>query len=319
MDPTSHKIRAPAASHRVLSANRLGRVEDTLTTTSTEKQSKINKIMSHANENVEGVHVDGTREATNIKMVVSPRDDKEGFHSPMEHNADSSNVGGVGAEDKNDSEATGPSASSAKDEASYLQTLMPGWRRVDCIDRKSVTFASDVKEGGVLTVDDDGGDLAMGAEDERKQGTTAVVEENAGRNIGDFAMTDGGLISSWDVDEGESPYRLAFYEVTEVGDFAVEDENESSMAMDEENERKEGTTAVAEEDAWRNRDDLAMTGAGTLEGSADCDEPGPVLVLPTTLSSPPVEGDEPRSKKRWALILLVLVLLIATILILVFR
>ena len=249
MDPTSHKIRAPAASHRVLSANRLGRVEDTLTTTSTEKQSKINKIMPHANENVEGVHVDGTREATNIKMVVSPRDDKEGFHSPMEHNADSSNVGGVGAEDKNDSEATGPSASSAKDEASYLQTLMPGWRRVDCIDRKSVTFASDVKEGGVLTVDDDGGDLAMGAEDERKQ----------------------------------------------------------------------GTTAVAEEDAWRNRDDLAMTGAGTLEGSADCDEPGPVLVLPTTLSSPPVEGDEPRSKKRWALILLVLVLLIATILILVFR
>jgi hypothetical protein len=260
--PTSHKIRALAATHILIYL--LIDLEETLTTTSTETQSKINKIMSNANEHVEGVHDDRTREATNIKMMVS-RDDKEGFHSPMDYNADSSNVGGVGAEDKNDSEATGPSASSAKDEASYVQTLMPGWRRVDCINRKSVTFASDVKEGGVLTVDDDGGDLAMGAEDERKQGTMAVVEENAGRNIGDFAMTDGGLISSWDVDEGESPYRLAFYEVTEVGDFAVEEENESSMAMDEENERKEGTTAVAEEDAWLNRDDLAMAGVGTLE------------------------------------------------------
>ena len=91
------------------------------------------------------------------------------------------------------------------------------------------------------------------------------------------------------------------------------------MAMDEEYERKEGTTAVAEEDAWRNRDDLAMTGRGTLEGSADCGESEPALVLSTTLSSPPVEGDDPRSKKIWALLLLVLVLLIATIIILVFR
>ncbi len=72
---------------------------------------------------------------------------------------------------------------------------------------------------------------------------------------------------------------------------SVEEENESSK----ENERKEGTTAVAEEDAWLIRDDLAMAGVGTLEGSADCDEPEPVLVLPTTISSPPVEGDEPLS------------------------
>jgi hypothetical protein len=216
----------------------------------------------------------------------------------MEHNADSSDVGGVGAEDYNDIEATRPSSSAlAKDETSYVQTLMPEWRRVASIDRKSVKFASDVKEGGVITVDDDSGDLAMGAEEGQTEGTTAVAEKDAGRNIGDFAMTDGGLISSWDVDEGESPYRQAFYEVAEVGDFAVEEENEKSMAMDEEYERKEGTTAVAEEDAWRNRDDLAMTGRGTLEGSADCGEPEPALVLSTTLSSPPVEGDEPRSKK----------------------
>jgi hypothetical protein len=254
--------------------------------------------MSSANENLEGVPVDGKRKGTKIKVMSSPRDDKEGYHSPMEHNADSSDVGGVGAEDYNDIEATRPSSSAlAKDETSYVQTLMPEWRRVDSIDRKSVKFASDVKEGGVITVDDDSGDLAMGAEEGQTEGTTAVAEKDAGRNIGDFAMTDGGLISSWDVDEGESPYRQAFYEVAEVGDFAVEEENEKSMAMDEEYERKEGTTAVAEEDAWRNRDDLAMTGRGTLEGSADCGEPEPALVLSTTLSSPPVEGDEPRSKK----------------------
>ena len=242
-------------------------------------------------------------------MMSSPRDDDEGYHSPMEHNSDSSDVGGdVASEYNNDSEATGPSASSAKDDTSYAQTLTPGWRRVDC-DRKSVTFSSDVKKGGVITVDDDGGDLAMGAEDERTEGTTAGV----------VAMTDGGLISLWDMDEGEGLYRHAFYEVTEVDDFALEEENESSMAMGEGNERKEETMAVVEEDAGRNRDDLAKTGGGTLEGSKDCDEPEPVLVLPTTLSSHPVEGDEPRSKKRWALLLLFLVLLIATILILVFR
>jgi hypothetical protein len=220
--------------------------------------------MSSANENLEGVPVDGKRKGTKIKVMSSPRDDKEGYHSPMEHNADSSDVGGVGAEDNNDIEATRPSSSAlAKDETSYVQTLMPEWRRVDSIDRKSVKFASDVKEGGVITVDDDSGDLAMGAEEGQTEGTTAVAEEDAGRNIGDFAMTDGGLISSWDV----------------------------------EYERKEGTTAVAEEDAWRNRDDLAMTGRGTLEGSADCGESEPALVLSTTLSSPPVEGDDPRSKK----------------------
>ena len=248
--------------------------------------------MSSANENLEGVPVDGKRKGTKIKVMSSPRDDKEGYHSPMEHNADSSDVGGVGAEDNNDIDATRPSSSAlAKDETSYVQTLMPS------IDRKSVKFASDVKEGGVITVDDGSGDLAMGAEEGQTEGTTAVAEEDAGRNIGDFAMTDGGLISSWDVDEGESPYRQAFYEVAEVGDFVVEEENEKSMATDEEYEREEGTTAVAEEDAWQNRDDLAMTGRGTLEGSADCGEPEPALVLSTTLFSPPVEGDEPRSKK----------------------
>ena len=268
--------------------------------------------MSRAPENFEGVPVDGTKRATKIEMMTSPRDDDEGYDLPMEHNADSSDVGGDGAsEDNTYSEATGPPASSAlaNDETSYVQTLTPGWRRVDCIVRKSVTFASDVKEGGVVTVDYDSGDLAMGAEDERTEGTTA----------GGIAMTDGGLISLWDMDEGEGLYRHAFYEVTEVDDFALEEENESSMAMGEGNERKEETMTVEEEDAGRNRDDLAKTGGGTLEGSKDCDEPEPVLVLPTTLSSHPVEGNEPRSKKRWVLLLLFLVLLIAMILILGFR
>ncbi len=103
-------------------------------------------------------------------MMTSPRDDYEGYDSPMEHNADSSDVGGDGAtEDNTDSEATGPPASSAlaNDETSYVQTLTPEWRRIDCIVRKSVTFASYVKEGGVVTVDYDSGDLAMGADDEQ--------------------------------------------------------------------------------------------------------------------------------------------------------
>ena len=115
-------------------------------------------------------------------MMTSPRDDDEGYDSPMEHNADSSDVGGDGAtEDNTDSKATGSPASSAlaNDETSYVQTLKLEWRRIDCIVRKSVTFASNVKEGGVVTVDYDSGDLAMGADDERTEGTTAVAEEDA--------------------------------------------------------------------------------------------------------------------------------------------
>jgi hypothetical protein len=159
-------------------------------------------------------------------MMPSPRDDKEGY----EHNADSLDFGSNGAsKDDNDSKANGPSALSAlaREEASCVQRLTPGWRRVGCFDRNTVTFASDVKGGSVITVVDDSRDLAMGAEDERKGEMTAVEEEDAGRSIGYFAMTDGGPTSSWDVDEGESPYRLAFYEVAEVGDLAVEKEDES--------------------------------------------------------------------------------------------
>ena len=84
--------------------------------------------------------------------------------------------------------------------------------------------------------------------------------------------------------------------MTGVCNLAVEKENQSST-MGEEDERKERTTAAVEEDAGWNRDDSAKTGGGTLEGSADCDEPEPVLVSPTTLSSPPYEEEEPQSKK----------------------
>jgi hypothetical protein len=56
-----------------------------------------------------------------------------------------------------------------------------------------------------------------------------------------------------------------------------------------------------EEDAGRNRDDLAKTGRGMLKRSTDCNKPEPVLVVPTTLSSSSYEEEESQSKKRWAL------------------
>jgi nitrogen fixation protein FixH len=149
----------------------------------------------------------------------------------MEHSANSLDFGSNStATDKNESEATEPSASSAfaKDEAFYMPTSTSGWRCMESIDKKTVTFASNPKEGSIITADYESGDIAMRAEDKQKGEMTAVVEEVAGRSIGYFAMTDGGPTSSWHVDKGESPYyQLVFYEVTEVGNLAVEKENES--------------------------------------------------------------------------------------------
>jgi hypothetical protein len=114
----------------------------------------------------------------------------------MEHNANSLDVGCNGTtEDKNDSEATGPSSSSAfaKDEASYMPMTTVGLCHIDSIDNKTVTFASNAKEGSIITADYMSEDLAMGMEDKQKEETMATVEENAGQGIGYFAMTDGGL------------------------------------------------------------------------------------------------------------------------------
>jgi hypothetical protein len=61
---------------------------------------------------------------------------------------------------------------------------------VGCFDRKTVTFTSDVKGGSIITVVDYSREKAMGAEDEQKGEMTAMVEEDAGRSIGYFAMTD---------------------------------------------------------------------------------------------------------------------------------
>ncbi len=123
----------------------------------------------------------------------------------MEHSADSLDFCSDGAsKDKNESEATGPSASSAfaKDEASYMPMSMLGWHCMESIDRKTVTFASNAKEGSLITADYESGDVAMSAEDKQKGEMTAVVEEDAGQSTGYFAMTDGGPTSSWDVDKG---------------------------------------------------------------------------------------------------------------------
>jgi hypothetical protein len=323
-------------------------------------------------------------------MMSSPRDDKEGYHSPTHHSAHSLGGGVEGATvDIDDNEATGTSASLAlakNSESSYVMTLTPGWRRVDGVNKKAVTFASDVKEGSVITVtkeenDDsaigwgeyetpnrlaficndmnEGSALAfgqenesssMGEEDERKEGTTTgMVKKDSGRSMDDLAMTDERMLEgSTDsnepdpvmasvVKEGgditvkyenedsaigwgeyETPNRLAFICNNEDSALAFEQENESS-SMGKENERKEGTTVtVDEEDSGLNIDDLAMTDGGMIEGSADCNEPDPLMVVvPTTLSTPPVEEDEPRSKKGLALLLLILVVSIITILIIV--
>jgi hypothetical protein len=216
-------------------------------------------------------------------LAVEKEDESLTNHSHTGHNTNFSDIGGNGAaENKIDSNATGPSASSAfaKDEASYMPTSMPGWWHVDSIDNKTMMFASNATEGSIITADYKRGDLAMGIEDKQKEETMVVVEENAGQSIGYFAMTDGGLLSSWNVDKDESPHWLAFYEVTGVCNLTVEKENES-LTMGEGNKQKEKTTAVVEEDAGRNREDLAKTGGGTLEGSTDCDEPEPVLVFPS--------------------------------------
>ncbi len=214
-------------------------------------------------------------------LAVEKEDESSTNHLHTGHNANFSEIECDGAAvHKNNSEATGPSASSAfaKDEASYVPTSTPGLRCVDSIDNKTVMFASNAKEGSNITADYKSGDLAMGVEDKQKEETTAAVEENAGRSIGYFAMIDGGLLSSWNVGKDESPHWLAFYEVTGVCNVTVEKENES-LAMGEEDKQKEKTTAAVEEDAGWNRDDSAKKGGGMLKGSTDCNKPEPVLVF----------------------------------------
>jgi hypothetical protein len=102
----------------------------------------------------------------------------------------------------------------------------PGEFQQGCFDRKTVMFSRNKKGGSIITVVDQSGNLATSAEDKQKGEMTAVVEENVGQSIGYFLMTDGGPTSSWDVDKGESLCRLVFYEVTEVGNLAVEEKNE---------------------------------------------------------------------------------------------
>jgi hypothetical protein len=122
-------------------------------------------------------------------MMPSPQDDKEGYG----HNADSLDFGGNSAsKDDNDSKANRPSAPLALviEEASCMQMLTPGWRHVGCFDRKTVTFSSNVEGGSIIIVVNDRRDLAMGKENKQKGEMMAVVEEDAGRSIGYFAMKD---------------------------------------------------------------------------------------------------------------------------------
>ena len=286
-------------------------------------------------------------QAIQTVRMPSPRDDNDGYHSSMHDNVDTSDRGGDDASTNNDAnEATRPSASSplAEDDASpYVVKLMPGWRRVG-IDKKTVTFAGDVKKNGVIAIKDKNDDSGMGEEvetsrrltfacyDVNEGGALSLEKENENSAIGDdnkrkegtmpmVGKDTGRKIEDWDMEDvDEMNFRLTFIwnDVNEGGALAVEEANERS-AMGEESEQNEGTPVVVEDDSGRSIADSAKTDGGTLEGSTDHDRPEPKRAAPTTLSPPPVEEDEPRPRMGWALLLLVFAVFIISILFLVFR
>ncbi len=185
----------------------------------------------------------------------------------MRSNVDSPDRGGDGATDSNENEATLSSAPSTltNDDASYMMSS-PGWRRVDSIAKKTVTFACDVKDGGVVEVNDkteesiseeyetfsrltfvgydayDNNEIGtMGEEDELKEETTAAIKEESG--LDDSAITSGDLISSWKVnDEDKTHRRLTFvgHDVRKEGDaLAVEEEEDRQWMREKRAEKRQ--------------------------------------------------------------------------------